>query len=151
MRDHHARAWHIVADASRNITDRYWCEGDNKRLVPARVGYHLLMAGERYTWQRSADDYLTQRRYGMDWLELPLEQLPLLSDYLVAMEAMAEETDQWLRDAGDEGLLRTPSVWPWCGTTLLGQALYLLRHTQYHVGDLNCELRRLGLATAKWQ
>jgi len=150
--DHHARTWQMAIDACTNITSVHWhYNRDTPRLVPARIAYHILMGAERYTWTGRSDDYLPQRQFNKNWLESPLDDLLSLADLLNAMSMMQDRTDRFLRDAPEPQLLSLPSTWPWCGPSLLSQSLYLLRHTQYHVADLNALLRHLNLPTAKWR
>ena len=51
----------------------------------------------------------------------------------------------------DEGLLADEPLYPHAGTKVLGRALYPLRHTQHHLGELHSELRRRDIARPQWQ
>lgn len=141
----------MTIEAAKTFTQDNWHRGTGVRLIPARIIYHLLAGGERYTWRGRPEDFLAMRRYKLNWLEAPLDELPGFEAALSSLDSMRQQTDAWLLECGDDGLLHGSPVWPWCGSSLLAQALYLLRHTQYHVSDLNAELRRAGLPTAKWQ
>jgi len=47
---------------------------------------------------------------------------------------MASQTEQWLSDLayGAEN-----KEFPWAGETQLGVVIFLLRHSQFHIGDLS--------------
>jgi hypothetical protein len=39
---------------------------------------------------------------------------------------------------------------PWTGGTRLDRAIYSLRHSQHHLGQINAELRRKGVSRGEW-
>ena len=149
--DHFKRTWAMLAEAVRNFPEESWDSGDDPRMLPRRIGYHVLLSAERYTWQGSGDDYVPNRRFRLDWDAAPLEDLPAKKELLKHFGAMEAKTVGWLRAHGDTGLTTTEPTFPWTGRCALAQALYLLRHLQHHQAELNVELRRRGLPAAEWK
>ena len=151
LADHFKRAWGMVTRAVENFPEEEWLQGEARRMPPARIGYHLLQSTERYTWPGPAGDYESNRQFRLDWEDSPAGNLPTKAELLQHFECMKAKTLDWVRDHGDAGLTEGKPTWPWTGTNMLGQALYLLRHLQHHLGALNVELRRRGLPAAQWQ
>jgi hypothetical protein len=72
-----------------------------------------------------------------------------------AMLAYTEEVEakvkQWLLKRSDEEFFQPQTICEWTGATVLDRAIYALRHTQHHTGQINSELRRRGLPRGEWQ
>ena len=64
---------------------------------------------------------------------------------------MKAEVATWLATLDDAALLKETSPGDWRGNCLLDLAMYLLRHSQHHLGELNAELRRRGIERPKWR
>jgi hypothetical protein len=86
----------------------------------------------------------------MDWEATPADQLPDRRPVLQHIDKVEKAVADWLDGLCDEGLLSAETGYPWTGTRQLGRALYLLRHTQNHIGEVNSEPRRRGLRRGKW-
>jgi hypothetical protein len=128
-----------------------WREGDTAALVPARLAYHVLAGAELYARSSTYEEYAARRRYGDGWLTMPPEQLPDTDAAATAIDQMAASVAAWLEGLSDETLLAFDDAFPWTGATRLARAMYLLRHSQNHIGELNAELRRRGLPRATWR
>ena len=87
----------------------------------------------------------------MDWEAATPEQLPTQEQVLIYLNEVQSEVEKWLIKASDSELLLPDVEYPWTGGSVLGRALYLLRHNQSHLGELNAELRRRELPRAKWR
>jgi hypothetical protein len=59
-------------------------------------------------------------------------------------------TAQVLGNKTDAELLTPESAHPWTGQTYLGKLLYVMRHTQQHIGDINRVLRLNGCDALDW-
>ncbi len=149
--DHFQRVWKMLGKAVENFSDEAWLTSEEGSLAPARIGYHILGGAERYSWVDSTDEFASKRRFGLDWEETPLTDLPSRPELLELLRGMEATCLDWLRGHGDAELTGKAPTWPWTGKRVLGQALYLLRHLQHHAGELNRELRRRGLPAAEWK
>ena len=145
------RAWDMVIQAVERLSDANWTADDDGRYTPARVAYHLLKAAERYTYVGDPEEYLKQQRFNKDWVEALIAELPSRDQCPADLRAMKSRTAAWLGEGGKDGLTGSPAKWPWVGKTLLGQAVYFLRHTQHHQAELNAALKRLGRQPVKWK
>jgi uncharacterized damage-inducible protein DinB len=51
----------------------------------------------------------------------------------------------------DAALLEPEELHPWTGQTRMDRLLYVLRHSQHHLGEMNAELTRRGIKAAIWE
>lgn len=149
--DHFNRTWDMVIEAAERFSDANWASPDDHRYTPARVVYHLLETAERYTYTGDPKEFDAQRRLKKNWTDSPIAELPSRGQCLTDLRATKASTVSWLSAAGAKGLTGSPPTWPWVGQSLLGQTLYLLRHTQHHQAELNQALKRLDLQPVRWK
>jgi len=76
---------------------------------------------------------------------LPKLTKELVNSYLDEIVKMAAEA---LRPLSNEEFFKTDGF-DWF-SSILDKLVYLLRHTNYHVGELNRALREWGLSPARW-
>jgi hypothetical protein len=148
--DHFERTWSMCISALAAIPEDAWWSGDDARIMPGRIGYHILLSAERYTWPGPGEEYVTKRQFNLNYMTSVVDQFPPRSELLGHLEQMRAKTIEWLRPHGEAGLLEDEPTFPWTGSCALGQALYFLRHLSYHAADLNAQLRSLKMATTKW-
>ena len=151
LRDQFQRQRAAIRDVLASVPEDQWKAGSTPPLVPARLLYHILSGTEVYARSTSYEAYLLERRFPEDWQLMQADALPDRSTSLACVDVMEKQTVRWLNELADEGLLSSDEGFPWTGSSKLGRALYLLRHTQNHIGELNSELRRRGLARGKWR
>jgi len=149
--DHFTRAWEMATEAVGCFPEGEWWKESDGAPAPARITYALLAGAERYTWMRKAKDFQAQHAYRLDWEKAGLRDLPLKKEALERILAMEAVTIGWIEELGELGLTKRKAIWPWTGTCMLGQALFLLRYVQHYVARLNGELRRRGLTRAEWR
>jgi uncharacterized damage-inducible protein DinB len=151
--EHFTRVWGTYRDAIRDIPEEQWRAGEVDYLTPSRLLYHVLEAAEFYSREtpKGFNWGANQRRFGVDWEAATPEQLPTQEQTLTYLDEVQAQLEAWLKNAEDSDILSPDSEYSWTGKSVLGRALYLLRHNQHHLGELNAELRRRGLPRAKWR
>lgn len=125
-----------------------WRQGESAYQRPAGLAAHFLETIDYYTSGLAADEFPWGKRLGLDWEDPCDEVLPsqrLILDYLSEMEARVVK---W---TGRTELLTLDTLHPYCGETILGRAVYLLRHCESHLAEINLELRRRGLLGPEWR
>ena len=150
--EHFTRVWETYRAAINDIPEEHWRAGEVDYLIPARLAYHVIGAAEFYArGTPKGIDRAEQRRFGVDWEAATPEQLPTQKQTLTYLDEVQSKVENWLKEASDSKLLSPETEYPWTGGSILGRALYLLRHNQAHLGELNAELRRRDLPRAKWR
>lgn len=143
------RAWEIFRAAVGNFPAEEWRVGDDDYRVPARLAYHLIEAAEFYARARPEGGESLWRGLP-DWEAARPHEFPTQPQIVAYVDQVQPFVEGWLRKAGDDDML-ADNAFPWTESTVLERALYLLRHTQHHVAELNLELRRRGLSRAEWR
>jgi hypothetical protein len=144
------RQWETIRGLVDGVPDDQWKTGDVVHLVPARIVYHILGGTEVYARSTTYEEYKAHQKYTLDWQTAPAGELPDRRTTLRNIEAAEKAIGIWLADLDDDGLLTTDEGFPWTGSRKVGRAMYLIRHTQNHIGEANAELRRRGLARGRW-
>jgi hypothetical protein len=89
------------------------------------------------------DEHRRTRRYNLDWkgpLDVMPDRQPLLDDLAWVKERIYQWFADWRQEAaeGADGAFR------------LKKALYFLRHTQHHLGELCATARILDIERPSW-
>jgi hypothetical protein len=150
LKDQYRRQWATLRDLVGHVPEAEWTAGDFPPLVPARLVSHLLSGTETYARSTTYEVFRATQRYTLDWQGCPAGDLPSPAGALQEITAMEHQVVRWLEELGDQGLRDEEKGFPWTGDTKMSRALYLLRHTQNHIGEANSELRRRGLPRGAW-
>lgn len=133
----------MFQDGIKNIPDTHWREGRGDVLIPARIAYHIFIGLEWFVTALPEDEHRKTRRYSLNE-KGPVTDLP---DRQVVLDDLAWMTGRiqawfadWARDVA-EGTDRA---------FRLKKALYFLRHTQHHVGELSATARLLDVERPAW-
>lgn len=151
LREQFSRCWAMWRVEIENISDEQWQSGDIDYLIPVRHACHIAETADFYTGDIAVDRFSWGTAYGGgDWEGTAASALPDRLATLALLEQMSILVDARLA-AISETQLHTPSIFPWTGATLLDALLYLLRHTQHHLGEMHAELRRRNIPRAEWK
>jgi DinB family protein len=145
--------WDMVRRAIDQIPHAQWRSGERVAgkapVIPARTVYHAIEAAEFYA-EQTPDTFPWGHRFGVDWEAATPDQLPTAAQARAYLDEVQSRVEAWLSGLDDAALLAPDNLFPWTGGTVLDRALYMLRHTQHHVGEINTELYRRGLPRVKW-
>jgi uncharacterized damage-inducible protein DinB len=145
------RAFGMWKEEIGNIPAKEWRRGEIDYLVPARHLCHLIVTADYYLGRKSPEEYDWNCYFGGDWEELKTSRLPRKSDALKKLSEFEEVMMSRFAALTDEDLWKKETQSPWTGKTLAGKLLYLLRHSQHHVGEMHAELRHRGIKRARWR
>jgi hypothetical protein len=146
LKEQFSRAWKMIEETITGFSETDWISCGTDYLVPARIAYHLIETVEFYIGNKPRD-FGWGQRFGGGWQRIEKEHLPKQEDMLSYMEETASALSEWLShcDFGEANRLFKHT-----GSTLLGHALYVLRHTLDHHGQMNCILYQSGNKTVNW-
>jgi hypothetical protein len=125
-----------------------WRAGDTPYQRPAGLAGHVLATIDFYTSGLPAEEFPWGKRLGADWEDPNDDVLPskdLILDYLTEMEGRI------LRWTSRTDFSARETLHPYTGETLLGRAMYIIRHCESHLAELSLELRRRGLLGPEWR
>ena len=148
LAEQYDRVWGTLRDALGKMSDQQWRESDCDWLTPVRQAYHIVETAEFYAGAKGQG--YKWGSLGGNWEESPSAELPSQAQMLAFLERVQATVRKWLVECGDAEYLLPEAGFAWTGGTRLSRALYSLRHAQHHLGQLNAELRRKGLARGEW-
>jgi uncharacterized damage-inducible protein DinB len=140
------RHWEMLIDGVTKVPDDEWCQGPTHFMVPARLAFHAVQAVDYHLDDNRAT--FDWNAFGVDWEESEPEALPDKAALLAYLERVQAKARRWINQLDDQGLLEEPGAFHFLCP--LEQALYLLRHTQYHHGQIDAEMHRRGCPSATW-
>jgi uncharacterized damage-inducible protein DinB len=143
-------AWGMLKQAVQSVPLEQWRTGDVEHLVPARIACHVLETADYYM-SPDPERFPWGGRFGVDWENGAREELPGQDDARDYLNEVRARVASWIAGLSDTGLLSPDAIFRSEGMSHLDRALYLLRHTQHHTGEMCAELRRRGLPRPPWR
>jgi hypothetical protein len=126
----------MLEDGIRKISDAGWRTGPDDYLVPVRIAYHLLKSFEWLVNELPREEFLATRKYKLDWLG-PVEPMPSREEMLAELTGLQRKVLAWLEKAVEPEKIE--------------RALYILRHTQHHIGELSIIARLIHCESPEWK
>ena len=143
--DQFNHTWKIYEGIIRDFDDGAWTNLAHGYIVPARLAFHILKSTLYYLEDSCVLALPSGRQLDGDWLTMELEALPLRSDILHVVDVFRVKTEKWLLEMD---LPAQNTAFEWAGQTKMGVVIFLLRHTLYHLGELNALLYESKLGEA---
>lgn len=141
--------WRIFERIVKAFDRHAWLYTGRGTTTPARLAFHILQGVKYYIEDTATITFASGKSFASNCATVPAEELPSQNDLLVCIDELKVKTAAWLSamDFAAENRL-----FGWAGKTKLGVALFLLRHTLYHLGELSSLLNesRDGDAEDYW-
>ncbi len=147
--DQFDRQFRTLDGVYERASDSAWAHADQRLKGVWQWMAHVLETAEFYLGDKS-EGFPWGRRFGLNWEAAQAEPVPDKE----AMRAYQKDVEQLLHQVlggkTDGDLTASETVHPWTGKTYLGKLLYLMRHTQQHIGDINRVLRFNSCDALEW-
>jgi hypothetical protein len=145
------RLWASVREAIENCPDDAWRKGDRPAGTPVRLACHLIGGIDFYAGDKP-DGFVNGHRWGgINWEKGGIDALPDRETLLAIQAEVQQYASEQLRALSDEALLDGENLFPWTGANSLERVIYMIRHSQQHLGEFNNELTRRGHKPAEWR
>ena len=116
----------------------------HRRQYPAKS--LIIYAGDK------PDGFVGGHRWGgLNWEKGDIDALPDRETLLAIQAEVQQYASEQLRALSDGTLLDGENLFPWTGATPLERVIYMIRHSQQHLGEFNNELTRRGHKPAEWR
>lgn len=150
--------WAELRAACEQIPEEHWNTGDIDCLIPARHVLHAISAAEvdlSDTQPKTGEQWgeRSAAYWGrpLDWEGADASDLPSRTEMCEYLDHVRAEINAWLDSKSEDDLLAEQTIFTWTGPNLLSRCIYIIRHNQGHVQEINVELRRRGLPRIKWE
>ena len=130
----YSHTWRVFERLVSDFDDEAWIHTGRNTTTPARLSLHILQATKYYIEDQSITRFLSGKIFDMDSATAKEDDLPSRSDILNCIDDLVKKTEKWLTEID---YLSVNETFPWAGKTKLGVALFLLRHSIYHLGELS--------------
>jgi hypothetical protein len=126
-----------------------WTATGCSYITPARIAYHILGGVNYYIENQTTEKLLSGKNNDWNWEHARIEDLPTQEDIIALIHFYKTKTDTWL-DTMDMEAKNTQ--FDWTGKNKFSVAIFLLRHMEYHIGELNLLLHisKNGEANDNW-
>jgi uncharacterized damage-inducible protein DinB len=150
LQDHFERQFRTLDTVYDRANDEAWAYADQRLKGIWQWMAHLLETIEYYLGRYDADGFPWGHRFHVDWEDSQARPIPAPEAMRAYQEDVRAFVAQVLAGMSDADLLTPESTHPWTGGAYLGKLLYVMRHTQQHIGDINRVLRLNGCDTLEW-
>ncbi|HEX8932008.1 MAG TPA: hypothetical protein VF810_02540 [Patescibacteria group bacterium] len=111
-----------------------WTGTGCAHITPARISYHILGGVKYYIEDETIINFASGKKTDWNWVHAPNEDLPTKEDIIELIHMYKNKTDIWISQIDLEA---TNTKFEWTGQNKLSVVLFLLRHMEYHIGELN--------------
>jgi len=133
----YAHTWRTFAGIVRDFDGDAWLHTGRGVILPFRIAFHILKSVTYYLEDTSTVLLAAGKPFDGNWETVQEKDFPSQNDILAGIDVLQAKTEQWLSDMDFDAENKT---FGWAGATQFGVALFLLRHTLYHIGELNALL-----------
>jgi hypothetical protein len=151
LMDQWGRVWDMWEAMIRAIPDDEWRCGEVDYLIPARHLVHALACEDAFLEEVPLEQVDDFRLFEVREWRTPPETLVSREAALGKLAQVRTAVAGKLTELDVAALLKAERVHLWAGETRLGKLLYVLRHSQHHLGEVNAELCRRGYSAALWE
>lgn len=133
----YAHTWRVFIRLVNDFDDESWLYTGRDATTPARLSFHILKSTKYYLGDLSEMKFISGKSFEINGQTAVEDELPSRDDILQGIVEFSRKTETWL-----SGLdyMSANDVFPWAGETKLALAIFLLRHSLYHLGELSCLL-----------
>lgn len=130
----YGHTWRVFERIVKNFDHDAWLRTGRGVITPARLAFHILQGVKYYIEDSTTILFASGKSFEGKWATAPEQDLPSQNDIVACIEDLGAKTEKWLSemDLGAEN-----KSFEWAGKTRLGVALFLLRHSLFHIGELS--------------
>lgn len=133
----YAHTWRVFAGIVSDFEPDAWTHPGCGTILPVRLASHIVQAVTYYIGDSSPFLLVGGKPFEGDGEGVTETDLPTQQDVLSAIDRAQASTEAWVCDIDLNAENRS---FGWAGATQFGLVLFLLRHTLYHLGQLDALL-----------
>lgn len=134
--EQYQRAFRMLYEEMERFDGAQWVKGISDFQAPAKVAMHIVDCLDYYFCGKPGERYHWGYRFGGGWWELPDDRLPDQGALLAYTREIEARIVSQFAAMDDADLSRQFEINDGSGATILGHAIYALRHTMHHHGEL---------------
>ncbi len=126
----------------KNTNPEMWKFQNDKSKAAWQLTYHILETIEFYLSGKAPHEFDWGGGLKVSWEEKDFTKAPSIDQMMIYHKKIKNLSEQKLNDKLYEKILLSNEY--------LNMLIYLIRHTEYHIGELNQILRSTGNEVFKW-
>jgi uncharacterized damage-inducible protein DinB len=137
LEKHFQHFWRTFRRIVEDFQETSWIDKGYSLTTPARLAFHIIQSSKYYMSDKQPIVYKSGKSVDTKSKDLQREELPSKEDILYIVDSMVETTGRWLNaiDLDGENI-----DYPWTGDSMGSVVLFLIRHSQHHLGEMNALL-----------
>ena len=141
--------WKMFYKMVNDFDNESWTGTGCSYIKPARIAWHIIGGVNYYIENETTEKFVSGKKNDWNWENAPDEDLPTKDDILNFIHIYKMKTDKWISSMDPEA---KNTNFEWTGQTKVSVVLFLLRHMEYHIGELNLLLHisKDGCANDNW-
>ena len=149
--DQFNRMWNLLREVILNTPDEPWREGPRISSGLARLAYHTIETVDFYIGE-TEKSFKWGLRLGINiWEAATPSELPSKEQVSNYVDEIRIKTDKIFNEWNDMNFMANQTVFHWTGKTVLDRFLYILKHSYYHLGQINAVLSVSGNESINWR
>jgi len=126
--------WRTYKSVCNDFDIASWKNSGYGLTQPSRLALHIIQSTKYYIEDESPLKYAAGKAIEINSWDLEKSDLPELEDILFLLADIEKKTVGWLEKVDFNA---NNDKFPWTGKTYGSVVLFLLRHSQYHLGEMN--------------
>ena len=141
--------WKIFYLMVKDFDIDSWTTTGCSYIIPARIAYHIIGGVDYYIENDTKVKLLSGKENDWNWENALTENLPTKEDIIELIRVYKSKTENWINCRNFDA---ENKKFEWTGANQLSVVLFLLRHMEYHLGELNLLLHisKNGIANDNW-
>jgi hypothetical protein len=148
--DHYGRQFETLDSLFDRVNDEAWRHEDQRLKGVWQWMTHTLETIEFYMSDKPPGEFGFGHRFDLDWEQPEPANNPSLDEMKQYLDGVRGNAFRVLESMSEEDFTAPETVHEWTGATFGAKMLYLMRHTQQHVGDMNRVLAYHGCESMVW-
>jgi hypothetical protein len=129
--------WRMFAAVVGDFPEPDWAGRGHGLTTPSRLAFHIIHSLKYYQDNRADFVLADGRRLAADTVPGTEDELPTRRDILAIIDQTRGAADAWLAALDPAEANR---VFPWTGPDMASVAGFIIRHSYFHLGELNALL-----------
>ncbi|MBN1500164.1 MAG: hypothetical protein JW982_08415 [Spirochaetes bacterium] len=145
----YSHTWKMFFCMVSDFDDVSWTNTGCSYIIPARISYHIIGGVNYYIENEQPVELQSGKNNDWNWEKGEIENQPTREDIKDLIGKYKVWTEKWIQEMNFED---SNTKFEWTGENKISVVLFLLRHMEYHIGELNLLLNisRNGEANDNW-
>lgn len=144
-----SRMWKLLSEVITKIPEDLWREDFRSLHAPSRLAYHTIETVHFYIGE-TEENFSWGTKFGIPWWKATESELPTNTQINEYAKEMKKNVEAIFAQRSDEKFLEPQEIFCWTGDTLLDRFIYILKHSYYHLGQINQTIKASKNEPTDW-